>query len=184
MSRRRAHGGTLREEYAVLLRRMCAMSCASLPTCPWPAQLAALEAGERVVVQGWEVGDGRDFNSYWLEPDGSLTPSDPPRVDPVDPNDVRTLYERTHPSTLAAADRTPGRLTDPTGLPHGTRCIQDQRREPLRHFYSRRLIGLVGRLRPIWWTGRNDVEVISYGVVEPAHMGAQNRWPPLTGVPT
>ena len=74
MSRRRANGGTLREEYAVLLRRLCAMSAASLPSCPWPSQLAALEAGERVRVAGWEVGWATDFSQYWLEPEGSLTP--------------------------------------------------------------------------------------------------------------
>lgn len=94
--RRRGHDGTLRAEYTAFMRRLCSMSCASLPSCTWPAQLAALEAGERVAVQGRDVGDVRDSNSYWLEPDGSLTLRDPPRVDPMDPADPKTLFERTH----------------------------------------------------------------------------------------
>jgi len=77
MSRCRAQASGLREEYAVLPRRLCAMSFVpSMPTCPWPAQLAALEAGERVLVAAWEVGDGRDFSTYVLDVDGRLEPAD------------------------------------------------------------------------------------------------------------
>ncbi len=94
--RRRAQASGLRGEHAAFLRRLCAMPFVpSMPTCPWPAQLAALEAGERVQIAG-NLLTGHPAGQFWLEADGSLTPRDPPSVDPVDPDDFRTLYERTH----------------------------------------------------------------------------------------
>jgi len=46
------------------------------PTCPYPKELAQLEAGEAIVVQGWQVGIGADagYDTYCLEADGRLVP--------------------------------------------------------------------------------------------------------------
>ena len=51
-------------------------------TSPWPAEIAALEAGEPLVVAGWQVNEWLavrpDANAHFrLEPDGSLTPVRP-----------------------------------------------------------------------------------------------------------
>ncbi len=71
-----------RVKYIELTRHLCTLSIAREPSCPWPAQLARLEAGERVVVAGWEVDQAQDFSQYWLEPDGHLEPVGPtPRKD-------------------------------------------------------------------------------------------------------
>ena len=63
-----------RQEYTAGIRCLCGLGIAAEPQCPWPAELVRLEAGEPVRVQGWQVGRATDFSSYWLEPDGYLTP--------------------------------------------------------------------------------------------------------------
>jgi hypothetical protein len=84
--RRRLRGDRdhLRAEQIERFRHLCATPAASLDPgsgfpCPWPKTLAKLEAGERVIVSGWQIkghaAEGLN-GTYWLEPDGSLTPAE------------------------------------------------------------------------------------------------------------
>lgn len=72
MARMARSSAGVREEYAEVVRFLCDTPAARLPGCPWPERLACLEAGEVVVVAGWEVGLARDFDRYELHADGHL----------------------------------------------------------------------------------------------------------------
>lgn len=73
--RRRVQGDSgLREAYTAHIRDLCASPAGRLPGCPWPETLARLEAGEPVLVAGWEVGWAGDFSTYLLHSDGRLVP--------------------------------------------------------------------------------------------------------------
>jgi len=69
-----------REKYAALMRRLCALrlpdgrQLTELPSCPYPAQLRRLVAGENVIVQGWEVGIA-DNGTYAMDASGRLIPT-------------------------------------------------------------------------------------------------------------
>jgi hypothetical protein len=57
--------------------------------------MARLEAGEPVVVQGWQVGMAQDSGSYVLEGDGRVVAVEPVYVDPDAP--VRTVVNYRRP---------------------------------------------------------------------------------------
>ncbi len=86
--RRRPAKSTGAREYLIgeyeRLIGMYAGMVATSPTCPWPAELAALRAGRPLVVGAWQVAEflplvlwryERDVAHHVrVEPDGSITP--------------------------------------------------------------------------------------------------------------
>jgi hypothetical protein len=72
--RPRAASTGVRDRYTAEIRHL-AESYGHIPGCPWPDELARLEAGERVIVQGWEIDlGGNNMQRYAIEPDGGVTP--------------------------------------------------------------------------------------------------------------